>query len=89
MSGLTCYSSSKTDLDGQCGDAGLDGLSSVTDAHIHAVVLGVVQAKRARFHNDSSCPVFGKKQNKIQSEKNDINTSTDFTSPFFFSKMHA
>lgn len=39
-----------THLDGQFGDAGLDGAPFIADAHVHAVILGVVQAERAPPH---------------------------------------
>lgn len=51
-----------THLDGQFGDAGLDGSSSVPDAHVHAVISGVVQAERPLFHRDVGCVVFTRRE---------------------------
>lgn len=39
-------------LDGQGGGAGVHRLASVTDEHVHTVVLGVVQAEGARRHDE-------------------------------------
>lgn len=48
---VLCY------LDGQGGDAGLQWRPAVADAHVYAVVLGVVQAEWARHQDEGRRPV--------------------------------
>lgn len=60
---LPCVGSNTTDLNCQFGDAGLNGLTSVADAHVHAVILGVIQVERPHFQNDGCCTVCEKEKN--------------------------
>lgn len=54
--------SNTTDLNCQFGDAGLNGPTSVADAYVHAVILGVIQAERPHFQNDGCCTVCEKEK---------------------------
>lgn len=56
------------DLDCQFGDTALDGSSPISDEHIHAVILGVLQAEWPHLHNKGCCVVCRKRHINTQGE---------------------